>query len=146
MQPKPAIIAVGRPCMPAEPEVRIHFPPAASLRRLGHRASRISSRYARRQCANAQGASAAEGRKRRKLGHACADAMLTLYALLNSGFLEEAAAWRDWLLRAIAGSPVQMQIMYGIAGECRLTEYEVRWLRGYEEAAPWRAVFGCKQT
>jgi GH15 family glucan-1,4-alpha-glucosidase len=42
---------------------------------------------------------------------------LTLYALLNSGFLEEAAAWRDWLLRAVAGSPVQMQIMYGIAGE-----------------------------
>jgi GH15 family glucan-1,4-alpha-glucosidase len=66
------------------------------------------------------------------------DATLTLYALLNSGFLEEAAAWRDWLLRAIAGSPVQMQIMYGIAGERRLTEYEVRWLRGYEDAAPVR--------
>jgi GH15 family glucan-1,4-alpha-glucosidase len=56
------------------------------------------------------------------------DATLTLYALLNSGFLEEAAAWRDWLLRAVAGS-VQMQIMYDIAGERRLTEYEVRWLR-----------------
>ena len=66
------------------------------------------------------------------------DATLTLYALLNSGFLEEAAAWRDWLLRAVAGSPVQMQIMYGIAGERRLTEYEVRWLRGYEDAAPVR--------
>jgi GH15 family glucan-1,4-alpha-glucosidase len=66
------------------------------------------------------------------------DATLTLYALLNSGFLEEAAAWRDWLLRAVAGSPVQMQIMYGIAGERRLTEYEVRWLRGYEDAGPVR--------
>jgi GH15 family glucan-1,4-alpha-glucosidase len=58
------------------------------------------------------------------------DATLTLYALFNSGFLEEAAAWRDWLLRAVAGSPVQMQIMYCIARERRLTECEVRWLRG----------------
>jgi GH15 family glucan-1,4-alpha-glucosidase len=66
------------------------------------------------------------------------DGTLTLYALLNSGFLDEAAAWRDWLLRAVAGSPVQMQIMYGIAGERRLTEYEVPWLRGYEDAAPVR--------
>ena len=66
------------------------------------------------------------------------DATLTLYALLNSGFLDEAAAWRDWLLRAVAGLPAQMQIMYGIAGERRLTEYEVPWLRGYEGAAPVR--------
>ena len=66
------------------------------------------------------------------------DATLTLYALLNSGFLEEAAAWRDWLLRAIAGSPAQMQIMYGIAGERRLTEYEIPWLSGYEGASPVR--------
>jgi GH15 family glucan-1,4-alpha-glucosidase len=60
------------------------------------------------------------------------DATLTLYAFLNSGFFEEAAAWRDWLLRAIAGAPPQMQIMYGIAGERRLLEYEVPWLKGYE--------------
>ena len=66
------------------------------------------------------------------------DATLTLYALLTSGFLEEAAAWRDWLIRAIAGSPDQMQIMYGIAGERRLDEYELPWLRGYEGSTPVR--------
>jgi GH15 family glucan-1,4-alpha-glucosidase len=66
------------------------------------------------------------------------DATLTLYALLNSGFSEEATAWRDWLLRAVAGAPPQMQIMYGIAGERRLVEYEVPWLKGYEGAAPVR--------
>src|SRR5690348_398641 len=66
------------------------------------------------------------------------DATLTLYALTNSGFLEEAAAWREWLLRAVAGLPGQMQIMYGLAGERRLTEYEVPWLAGYEAAAPVR--------
>ena len=58
------------------------------------------------------------------------DATITLYALANSGFLEEAAAWREWLLRAVAGLPSQMQIMYGLAGERRLTEYEVPWLAG----------------
>ncbi len=66
------------------------------------------------------------------------DATLTLYALLTSGFLEEAGAWRDWLMRAIAGSPDQMQIMYGIAGERRLDEYEVGWLAGYEGSSPVR--------
>ncbi len=57
--------------------------------------------------------------------------------MLTSGFLEEAGAWRDWLLRAIAGSPDQMRIMYGIAGERRLAEYEVGWLKG-EGSAPVR--------
>ena len=66
------------------------------------------------------------------------DATLTLYALLTSGFLEEAGAWRDWLIRAIAGSPDQMQIMYGIAGERRLDEYELPWLAGYEGSTPVR--------
>ena len=66
------------------------------------------------------------------------DATITLYALLNSGFIDEAGAWREWLLRAVAGNPAQMQIMYGIAGERRLTEYEITWLRGYENAAPVR--------
>ncbi|HEX4767861.1 MAG TPA: glycoside hydrolase family 15 protein [Lichenihabitans sp.] len=66
------------------------------------------------------------------------DATLTLYALLTSGFLEEAGAWRDWLMRAIAGSPDQMQIMYGIAGERRLDEYEIGWLAGYEASSPVR--------
>ena len=66
------------------------------------------------------------------------DATLTLLALLNAGYTEEAAAWRNWLLRAIAGSPAQMQIMYGLAGERRLTEWEVTWLPGYEGATPVR--------
>jgi len=66
------------------------------------------------------------------------DATFTLLALMEAGFLEEARAWRDWLLRAAAGSPDQLQIMYGIAGERRLDEYEVPWLRGYEGAAPVR--------
>ncbi len=66
------------------------------------------------------------------------DATITLYALMNAGFTEEAGRWRRWLLRAIAGEPSQMQIMYGVAGERRLTEYEIPWLRGYEGAGPVR--------
>ena len=57
---------------------------------------------------------------------------------MNSGCFEEAAAWRDWLLRAVVGAPSQMLIIYGIAEERRLVEYEVPWLRGYEAAAPVR--------
>ena len=53
------------------------------------------------------------------------DATFTLLALMNAGYYEEASAWRDWLLRAVAGSPSQMQIMYGLGGERRLTEMEV---------------------
>ena len=66
------------------------------------------------------------------------DATLTLLALMNAGYYDEARAWRDWLLRAVAGSPDQMQIMYGIAGERRLTEWEVPWLPGYEGSRPVR--------
>ena len=66
------------------------------------------------------------------------DSTFTLYALLESGFHEEAKAWREWLLRAIAGSPGQMQIMYGLAGERRLTEFELPWLKGYEGSKPVR--------
>jgi GH15 family glucan-1,4-alpha-glucosidase len=66
------------------------------------------------------------------------DATLTLLALMNAGYYEEAQAWTDWLLRAVAGSPDQIQIMYGIAGERRLTEWEVDWLPGYEESRPVR--------
>ena len=66
------------------------------------------------------------------------DATLTLLALMNSGHLEEAQAWREWLLRAAAGKPSQLQIMYGIAGERRLTEWEVPWLPGYEKSSPVR--------
>jgi GH15 family glucan-1,4-alpha-glucosidase len=66
------------------------------------------------------------------------DATLTLLALMNAGFYEEARAWREWLLRAAAGAPAQLQIMYGLAGERRLTEYEVEWLPGYEGSRPVR--------
>lgn len=64
------------------------------------------------------------------------DATLTLLALMNAGYYEEARGWRDWLLRAAAGSPAQIQIMYGLAGERRLTEWRVPWLPGYENSAP----------
>ena len=57
---------------------------------------------------------------------------------MQSGFLEEAAKWRSWLVRAVAGKPEKLQIMYGVAGERRLTEYEVPWLAGYEASAPVR--------
>src|SRR5450756_2169067 len=57
---------------------------------------------------------------------------------MRGGFYQEAMAWRDWLLRAIAGDPSQMQIMYGAAGERRLDEWEVDWLPGYEGSAPVR--------
>lgn len=66
------------------------------------------------------------------------DATFTLYALVNSGYLAEAGAWRQWLLRAVAGSPADLQIMYGVGGERRLDEYEVPWLPGYENSAPVR--------
>jgi GH15 family glucan-1,4-alpha-glucosidase len=66
------------------------------------------------------------------------DATLTLLALMNGGYYEEANKWRDWLLRAVAGSPNQMQIMYGIGGERRLTEWEADWLPGYEASRPVR--------
>lgn len=66
------------------------------------------------------------------------DATLTLLALMNAGYYEEARNWRDWLLRAAAGSPRQIQIMYGIRGERRLTEWEVPWLAGYENSGPVR--------
>jgi len=64
------------------------------------------------------------------------DATLTLYALMECNFVEEAVAWRQWLIRAIAGSPEQMQIMYGVAGERRLDEWNIPWLPGYENSAP----------
>jgi GH15 family glucan-1,4-alpha-glucosidase len=66
------------------------------------------------------------------------DATLTLLGAMHAGFYEEAQAWREWLLRAVAGSPDQIQIMYGIAGERRLTEWVADWLPGYEKSAPVR--------
>jgi GH15 family glucan-1,4-alpha-glucosidase len=66
------------------------------------------------------------------------DATLTLLAFLNAGYREEALAWRTWLLRAAAGDPADLQIMYGVAGERRLTELELPWLPGYEGSKPVR--------
>jgi GH15 family glucan-1,4-alpha-glucosidase len=66
------------------------------------------------------------------------DSTFTLYALLISGYIEEARAWREWLLRAIAGHPQDTQIMYGVAGERMLTELELPWLIGYENSTPVR--------
>lgn len=66
------------------------------------------------------------------------DSTFTLLALINGGHYEEARAWQDWLLRALGGGPEQVQIMYGIKGEQRLTEGEIGWLGGYENSKPVR--------
>ena len=66
------------------------------------------------------------------------DATFTLYSLLEAGFESEARAWRDWLIRAVAGRPDELQIMYGVGGERRLTELELEWLPGYEGSSPVR--------
>ena len=66
------------------------------------------------------------------------DATFTLSALIGNGYRDEAIAWSEWLRRAVAGSPEKLQIMYGVAGERRLNEYEVPWLPGYEGSAPVR--------
>ncbi|MFJ8466720.1 glycoside hydrolase family 15 protein [Streptomyces swartbergensis] len=66
------------------------------------------------------------------------DSTLTLGALLAAGYQEEAEAWRNWLLRAVAGDPADLQIMYGLAGERRLPEYELPWLSGFAGSAPVR--------
>jgi GH15 family glucan-1,4-alpha-glucosidase len=66
------------------------------------------------------------------------DATFTLYGLMVGGYREEAAAWREWLIRAVAGTPSELQIMYGVAGERRLSELELPWLHGYEDSSPVR--------
>jgi GH15 family glucan-1,4-alpha-glucosidase len=66
------------------------------------------------------------------------DATLTLYALMTAGYRDEATAWRSWLLRAVAGAPAQLQIMYGLSGERRLPEMELPWLPGYADSRPVR--------
>jgi GH15 family glucan-1,4-alpha-glucosidase len=66
------------------------------------------------------------------------DATMTLEALISGGYTEEAEAWRRWLIRAVAGSPDDIQIMYGVGGERRLPEWEVDWLPGYEGSRPVR--------
>jgi len=70
------------------------------------------------------------------------DATFTLLALMDAGYFDEAQAWRDWLVRAIAGSPGQMQIMYGLGGERDLPERELPWLPGYEGSRPVRVGNG----
>ncbi len=66
------------------------------------------------------------------------DSAFTLDALIRSGYVDEARAWRDWLLRSIGGNPADLQIMYGVAGERRLVENELPWLPGYESSRPVR--------
>ena len=66
------------------------------------------------------------------------DATLTLLALMNANYYDEASCWRDWLIRAVAGSPEQMQIMYGLAGERSIDEREIDWLAGYAGSRPVR--------
>lgn len=66
------------------------------------------------------------------------DATMTLLAFMNLGYFEEAAAWREWLMRSVAGNPEQIQIMYGLGGERRLPEFELPWLEGYEASRPVR--------
>ena len=66
------------------------------------------------------------------------DATLTLYAFMLAGYVDEAKEWREWLLRAAAGDPGGLQIMYGVGGERRLAEYEVPWLGGFEGSKPVR--------
>ena len=74
------------------------------------------------------------------------DAALTLLAMLNAGYKDEAEAWRNWLLRAVAGDPADLQIMYGIAGERRLDEFELGWLSGFAQSRPVRVGnAACKQ-
>ncbi|GCD46850.1 glucoamylase [Streptomyces paromomycinus] len=70
------------------------------------------------------------------------DAAITLSSLLRTGYREEARAWREWLLRAVAGDPENLQIMYGIAGERELGENELTWLTGYENSQPVRVGNG----
>jgi len=70
------------------------------------------------------------------------DAAITLSSLLRTGYREEARAWREWLLRAVAGDPENLQIMYGIAGERELTESSLDWLPGYENSKPVRVGNG----
>ncbi|MFE3900580.1 glycoside hydrolase family 15 protein [Streptomyces sp. NPDC059153] len=70
------------------------------------------------------------------------DAAITLTSLLRTGYREEARAWREWLLRAVAGNPENLQIMYGIAGERELGEAELDWLPGYENSGPVRVGNG----
>ncbi len=66
------------------------------------------------------------------------DATFTLLAFMNAGYLQEATMWQEWLVRAIAGSPEQLQTLYGVAGERRLDEWNIDWLPGYEKSAPVR--------
>jgi GH15 family glucan-1,4-alpha-glucosidase len=73
------------------------------------------------------------------------DATFTLLALMNLGYYDEAQAWRDWLIRAVAGSPNQVQIMYGVGGERWLPELTIPWLPGYENSAPVRIGNGASQ-
>ena len=102
------------------------------------------SRPRRRRCLNSRAASGTG-----IIGYCwLRDATFSLYALISCGYVDEAAAWRNWLLRAVAGDPSKVQIMYGPAGERRLPEQELPWLPGYEGSTPVRvgnAAFSQRQ-
>jgi len=66
------------------------------------------------------------------------DATFTLQALLHAGYADEARAWREWLVRAVAGEPAKLQVLYGVTGERRITEHDIGWLPGYEGSRPVR--------
>jgi GH15 family glucan-1,4-alpha-glucosidase len=66
------------------------------------------------------------------------DATFSLYALMNAGYIDEARAWREWLLRAVAGDPAKAQILYGVGGQRRIAEFELEWLPGYAGSRPVR--------
>ena len=73
------------------------------------------------------------------------DATFTLMALMHAGYVKEAREWREWLLRAVAGEPSKIQILYGLAGERRLPEFELPWLPGYQGASPVRIGNGASE-
>ena len=66
------------------------------------------------------------------------DATFSLYAFMNAGYIDEARAWREWLLRAVAGDPAKAQILYGVGGQRRIAEFELNWLPGYAGSRPVR--------
>ena len=106
-----------------------------------HRAQGIDLCAYRGPCGRRYDVVTGTNRRTAKLGLSlllAARRYVRLLSLLRAGHRQEAEGWREWLLRAVAGSPAQMQIMYGVSGERRLTEVEIPWLSGYENSVPVR--------
>jgi hypothetical protein len=101
----------------------------------------VDLRTERRNCRRRYNLAPRGTRWRQELGLPillAADAIYTLQAFMHLGYYDEAQAWRDWIMRAIAGSPDQIQIMYGVGGERWLPELTVPWLPGYKNSSPVR--------